>query len=102
MEEEKAGLIATYKQLINVDLPATFTHPIRLNHCFARVVLDWLFKDCWYNHLSKKQTAISQLSTQQLLLAIERMQQWLNDPQLLITDNNQSLQYRKAFRTMKR
>ena len=94
-------LIVTYKQLINAELPARFTYPIRFNHCFARVVLDWLFKDCWYRHLNKKQTAVSQLSAEQLRQAIERMQQWLKDEQLLIEDNNQSLQYRKAYREIR-
>ena len=87
-----------YKQLINVDLPASYTSPVRFNHCFNRIILDWLFKDCWYNHLSKKASAISQLSEEQLSNAIERMKQWLNDHQLLIEDNLKSLAYRKKLR----
>jgi hypothetical protein len=27
--------------------------PIRLDHCFKRVTLDWAFGDVWYRHLPK-------------------------------------------------
>ena len=88
-------LITIFKRLINHDLPAKYTTPVRFNHCFNRVILDWLFNDCWYNHLSKKKTAISQLNAQQLQAAIERMQEWLQNHELLVEDNITSLQYRK-------
>lgn len=39
-------LTAAYKRLINVDLPAKYTTPVRFNHCFNRIILDWLFTDC--------------------------------------------------------
>lgn len=87
-------LRATYKELLNHQLPQKYTHPVRYNHCFNRIVLDWLFSDCWYHHLDKKKTAISQLNNQQLQAAIHRMQQWLSDQQLLIEDNEKSLRYR--------
>ncbi len=87
-------LIADYKNLLNKVLPATYTYPVRFNHCFNRIVLDWLFQDCWYHHLSRRQTAISQLSDEQLKQVIGRMQLWLNDQQVLIVDNKASLQYR--------
>lgn len=87
-------LMATYKQLLNVTLPATYTFPVRFNHCFNRIVLDWLFQDCWYNHLSRRQTAISQLSEEQLQQVIGRMQLWLQDQQVLIADNQASLFHR--------
>jgi preprotein translocase subunit Sec63 len=87
--------INRYKQLLNEVLPATFTQPVRNNHCFNRIVLDWLFADVWYNHLDRSKTAISQLSNEQLLKMINRMEQWLQQPQLLFEDNLQSLIYRK-------
>ena len=95
------GPVATFKRLINIDLPAKYKSPVRFNHCFNRIILDWLFNDCWYNHLSKKQTAISQLSTEQLQAAIARMNEWLNDHDLLYLDNNRSLSFRKKNQTRK-
>lgn len=90
---------ATYKRLINEILPEKYQTPVRFNHCFSRIILDWLFNDCWYNHLSRRQTAISQLSEKQLKAAIERMQQWLQNKELLVNDNNRSLDFRKKLRT---
>lgn len=94
-------LTATYKRLINTDLPAKYKSPVRFNHCFARVILDWLFNVCWYNHLSRKQTAISQLSREQLQAAIVRMNEWLQNRDLLYLDNSRSLNFRKKEHTKK-
>jgi hypothetical protein len=88
-------LIDEYKQLINVTLPSAYKYPVQYNHCFNRIILDWLFKDCWYNHIKRKQTAISQLTKAQLQLSINRMKAWLKDQSLLIADNNFSLACRK-------
>jgi len=90
--------IETYKQLINETLPRTYTQPVRANHCFARIVLDWLFKNCWYNHLSRKTPAFRQLSSKQLAAAIGRMQEWLTDHSLLVEDNIASLKYRGKWK----
>ena len=92
---ERQVIINTFKQLINHNLPFTYTKPVRFNHCFNRIILDWLFNDCWYNHLDKNKTAINQLSNQQLNKSIIRMKEWLNNQQLLIDDNNASLACRK-------
>lgn len=89
-------LIRLYKDLLNVQLPAKYSYPVRYNHCFNRIILDWLFGDCWYNHLDKKQTAVSQLDERQLKTAIARMNEWLLDQQLLIRDNGRSLGFRKV------
>ncbi|MEJ7914277.1 MAG: hypothetical protein WKF70_14040 [Chitinophagaceae bacterium] len=83
-----------YKQLINHLLPAAFTMPVSKNHCFNRIILDWLFKDCWYNHLHRKPSALSQLSEAQLVYSIQRMELWLIDSALLVDDNRASLLYR--------
>ncbi len=93
--------VATYIRLINTDLPAKYKSPVRFNHCFNRIILDWLFNDCWYNHLSKKQTAISQLSTEQLQAAIARINEWLKDHDQLYLDNSRSLNFRKKNLTRK-
>ncbi len=89
-------LIATYKNLINNILPATYQSPVRFNHCFNRIILDWLFQDCWYHHLDTNKTAISQLHNEQLAMMIERMNAWLTNHQMLIEDNEKSLRYRKT------
>ncbi|MDQ3682693.1 MAG: hypothetical protein M3352_06430 [Bacteroidota bacterium] len=87
-------LIIEYKELLNTRLPVKYTYPVKYNHCFNRIILDWLFTDCWYNHLDRRKSAISQLDETQLKAVIYRMNQWLADQQLLIADNKNSLFYR--------
>jgi hypothetical protein len=94
-EGKKSALMATYLRLINHTLPARFTQPVRFNHCFSRIVLDWIFQDCWYNHLHKKRPAYQQLTEAQLQSAIARVNEWLHDEGLLVQDNEASLRYRK-------
>jgi hypothetical protein len=89
------AITSRYKQLLNEVLPASFTTPVRYNHCFNRIVLDWLFQDVWYNHLNKSKTAISQLNEMQLQKMIGRMELWLQQPDVLAKDNQQSLVWRK-------
>ncbi len=92
------NLVAAYRALINGVLPQTFTYPVRSNHCFARIVLDWLFQDCWYKHLPQSAPAYKQLNKVQLEAAIARMRQWMQNPHLLVQDNNASLGYRRTLR----
>ncbi|TDH27034.1 hypothetical protein EXU57_09560 [Segetibacter sp. 3557_3] len=92
-----SDLLDTYKKLINVELPQKYQHPVRYNHCFARIILDWLFDDCWYNHLDRKKNAGAQLTDEQLQRAITRMQLWLQTHDVLISDNQQSLVHRRKY-----
>lgn len=92
-------LAGRYKQLLNQILPASFTKPVRYNHCFNRIILDWLFQDVWYRHLDQSKTAISQLDKTQLQKMVERMEQWLQHPDLLFEDNQKSLNWRKSKNT---
>lgn len=85
-----------YLDLINERLPANITQPIRFNHCFARVALDWLFQDVWYNHIETR-PAYKALTTEQLTQVIERMQLWLADKNILIEDNQTSLRWRNKL-----
>lgn len=94
--------IYRYKQLLNEVLPASFTKPVQFNHCFNRIVLDWLFQDVWYNYLDRSKTAISQLDAVQLQKMIERMEQWLQNPDLLVEDNQKSLTWRKVKSTFEK
>ena len=91
----QSSIITRYKQLLNEVLPATFTQPVRHNHCFNRIVLDWLFGGVWYEYLDKSKTAISQLTEEQLQAMISRMELWLDQPDLLVMDNERSLNWRK-------
>lgn len=94
----KTALIEQFNNLINNQLPFTFTYPVRYNHCFARIILDWIFQDCWYHFLSRNRPAVAQLSAGQLQKAIVRMQIWIEQPQVLIADNKASLQFRKVYK----
>ena len=90
-------LRSKYLDLINDRLPELakrVSMPVRFNHCFARIVLDNLFEDCWYNHLSRKQPAYKQLSVEQLKKAIAIAQSMIDDPDLTQSLNNNSLRWR--------
>lgn len=53
-EEER--IVARWKELTEKTLPALAREgrwPIRLDHCFKRVTLDYAFEDAWYVHLPK-------------------------------------------------
>ncbi len=70
---DTAHLREQYLDLINHQLPAKAQQtamPVRFNHCFARIVLDNLFGDCWYHYLSRQQPAYKQLDEAQLKQAI--------------------------------
>ncbi|MEM1325791.1 MAG: hypothetical protein AAGI23_07555 [Bacteroidota bacterium] len=91
----KTDLQTRYSELINDILPQEIQQPIRFNHCFGRVVLDWLFQDVWYKHIEKR-PAYKQLSEEQLKRAISRMEKWLEDREMLVADNRASLNYRAS------
>jgi hypothetical protein len=93
--DKTQALTAAYKQLIDHTLPAAYMYPVRYNHCFGRIILNWLLKDFWYLHLQKSKPAVSQLTVLQLQAAVDRMQAWLQNLHLLTADNPASLQYRK-------
>ena len=78
MEDEddpRLALLAEYRRLIRSELPAAARAGgwvLRLDHCFARVILDALFGGCWYDHLERRsgRSAESQLDAGQLTRAI--------------------------------
>jgi hypothetical protein len=57
--ERSAGeheAVARFKDLTERELPAraaTERWPIRFDHCFKRICLDWAFGDVWYRHLAR-------------------------------------------------
>ena len=91
---ETDALREEYRTLLNETLPARIQSPIRFNHCFARVVLDWLFADVWYGHVAKP--AYRHLTDDQLRRCIARMRLWLTDRAVLESDNARSLALRRG------
>ena len=86
-----------YLHRINIELPALAKKtrlPVRFNHCFARIILDNLFEDCWYNHLSRQKPAYQQLTETQLKQAIYIADQMLENPLTVTQLNNNSLRWR--------
>ncbi len=68
-------LLEEYRRLVREELPAAARAgrwTLRLDHCFARVILDGIFDGCWYDHLErgKGRSAESQLDARQLEHAI--------------------------------
>lgn len=55
-ESARAQQIARFKRLTEVDLPERARAerwPLRNDHCFKRVCLDYAVQDVWYRHLAK-------------------------------------------------
>ncbi|MEM9945368.1 MAG: hypothetical protein AAF810_04820 [Cyanobacteria bacterium P01_D01_bin.36] len=96
-EQHIVELRSQYLSLINDQLPAKATQskmPVRFNHCFARITLDNVFQDCWYNHLSRKQPAYKQLNESQLKAAIKLAKSMLQDSEMAVLFNQNSLRWR--------
>ena len=70
--------------------------PVRLNHCFQRIILDILFQDCWYHHLNRTSRipAYRQLTNNQLAQALTIARQMIDSPAIVRQLNQQSLAYR--------
>ena len=74
-EEDAAALLAEYRHLLRGELPRAAGEgrwTLRLDHCFARVILDALFGGCWYAHLERGRgrSAEGQLNAHQLRRAV--------------------------------
>ncbi|OAV45597.1 hypothetical protein [Lewinella sp. 4G2] len=85
------------KELANEEFPAAARagkYPIRFNHCFLRVVYDNVFQDKWQHQLAKGKPAIHQLSAAQLDEAIVTGEAMVDDRELTVKLNEQSLRYR--------
>ncbi len=69
---DREVLQADYLALCRSELPARAARegwPLRLDHCFARVILDEVFDDVWYAHVTQR-PAYRALSTGQLRRAL--------------------------------
>lgn len=91
-------LRSRYLTLINEQLPAAARRhpswPIRQDHCFARVVLDTVFQDEWYNHVDGR-PAYNHLTADELQAAITVAEDMLEHGVMLVTAlNERSLRWR--------
>lgn len=82
-----------YLFLINERLPSEIDYPVKNNHCFARIILDYISGCKWDTKLTKP--GYKQLTEAQLFLAVTRMKRWITNRNTLIADNIQSLKYRQ-------
>ena len=73
--EGTAALLEEYRHLVRAELPRAAKEgrwTLRLDHCFARVILDGVFGGCWYAHLERGRgrSAERQLDATQLRRAV--------------------------------
>lgn len=92
------ALRATYARKVTEELPArarrSDSWPIQEDHCFARVVLDAVFQDAWYDHVDGA-PAYKQLSAAELREAIAIADRMLESGASAVTAlNRQSLRWR--------
>jgi hypothetical protein len=64
--------------------------PIQEDHCLQRVVLDALFQDCWYNHLSRSKPAYRQLDNLQLGQSLQLLSRMEREGKSLVAALNVS------------
>ncbi len=99
-EEARAALLAEYRRLVRVELPAAARAEdwvLRRDHCFARVILDAVCGGCWYAHLprQKGRSAESRLNAAQLDQALQTGRGMLMEGAAEVTRlNAQSLRWR--------
>ncbi|WP_435094764.1 hypothetical protein [Halorubrum sp. N11] len=93
------GLRAAYTRKVTEELPKRARQgdswPIRDDHCFARVVLDAVFQDAWYDHVDGS-PAYKQLSAAELREAIAIADRMLASGAPAVSAlNRQSLRWRE-------
>lgn len=89
---ERNELLRRYRTLVDEALPAAARRAdwsLRLNHCFARVLIDDAVGGCWYDHLDRRAgPAFRQLDDEQLAGAVTLGERLLaeGDPLLRVLD----------------
>ncbi|SDF22325.1 hypothetical protein [Halorientalis regularis] len=96
--DDLSDLRAEYDRLVHERLPAAARDgeewPIHADHCFARIVLDDLFEDEWYDHVDGR-PAYEHLSAAELRGAIDTAHRLLDEGPSLATElNRNSLRWR--------
>ena len=98
-EADRQTLVASWLQLTRVTLPAMAADarwPIRLDHCFMRVLLDNTLDGVWHHTVARP--AIRHLTPALLERAIALGNRVVHDPALLPELNRRSLAWRRADR----
>lgn len=73
--------------------------PVNKDHCFMRIVLDHVCGGCWYDHLDRRLRAYKQLTTPQLVAAVEFAERMLAEGEsTVVAMNRQSLRWRAEWR----
>lgn len=90
-----------YDRKVNEELPAVARRsdgwPIRLDHCFGRVVLDNLFGDEWYSHVDGR-PAYRNLTRDELQEAIEIADRMIQGGKPVVEElNENSLRWREEL-----
>ena len=98
--DDLSELRRRYRALVETKLPrAAREHgdwPVDEDHCFARIVLDDLFDDVWYDHVSGR-PAYEHLSPSQLRDAVGTAERLLDEGRPLVDElNRRSLDRRDA------
>lgn len=97
---EELAQVQRFKHLTETSLPALAAEhhwPIRLDHCFKRICLDYAFEDVWYKHLQRP--AERHLAGEPLLRAVACAEELLQQAtDLLQIRNAASLRYRGKSR----
>ena len=96
--QDLSQLRATYQRRVNEDLPESARSsegwPVQLDHCFGRIVLDNLFGDEWYSHVTGR-PAYEHLSAGELRGAVEIADRMLNEGKPAVEElNRNSLRWR--------
>lgn len=99
MSLEIEQLRAEYLNQVNKVLPAlslsTGNYPVVYNHCWARILFDNLFGQCWYNSLdTTKEPAYKQLDKDQLIKILTWIEVIKERPDIAKLMNNNSLKWR--------
>ena len=96
---ERERLVARWLDLTRKTLPsmaAAARWPIRFDHCFMRVCLDYAIGQPWHERV--RRPAIRHLTDSQLRDAIAAAERIAADPSVLPGLNDQSLAWRRASR----
>jgi hypothetical protein len=98
--DDVTRLRMAYSRRVNDWLPAAARcagdWPIQTDHCFARVVLDTVFEDAWYDHVDGR-PAVGHLSPTELSRAVAVADRLLRDGRPAVVEaNDQSLRWRDA------
>lgn len=96
--DDISELRAEYDSKVHTRLPeraqAEGGWPIQLDHCFARVVLDNVFEDEWYEYVNGR-PAYKHLSTEELAAAIDIADRMLDEGSQVAAElNKRSLEWR--------